>query len=240
MLLLGESILSILITTTSDSLEYHVTFFAGIISIIVLQYSHYKYQAHSSNEHSFRRSLRAGAVFYVIMIIYCFALIALGTAYKMFLYEYSYAEVKKNNKLRHLVTLMSRNLAEVDTDFGTVSRKQRVADLFCVSMSTTWVCLEGMWICHNGTKKYFSFLKTKQGVFVGFLRAGLIILMATISQYTINPEDVALIGLVLLLAEVLVNVCADYFWTKNFELTGDEDHWPNVTEPATTEQNEQA
>lgn len=90
--------------------------------------------------------------------------------------------------------------------------------------------MEGMWIAHNGTKKYFSFLKTKQGVIVGFLRAGLIILMATISQYTINPEDVALIGLVLLLAEV------DYFWTKKFN----EDHLPDVTEPATTEQDEQA
>jgi hypothetical protein len=63
--------------------------------------------------------------------------------------------------------------------------------------------------------------------------------MATISQYTINPEGVALIGLVLLLAEVLVNVCADYFWTK-FQLPHNEDHWPNVTEPATTEQDEQA
>ena len=228
MLLLGESILSILIVETSDSLEYHITFFAGIISIVALQYCHYRYQPHSPTEHAFRRSIRAGATFYLIMIIYCFGLVALGTAYKLFLKEYVYLASKKEQKLRHLVTLMSRNLAGTE---DTIGRKQRTANMFCISMTIVWICLEGMWMCHSG-KKYFSFLKHKQGIFVGFLRLSLVILMATISQYTIEPERVALIGLALLGAEVATNVWADYCWSKEFDLPDNEDHWPNVTEPA--------
>ena len=89
MLLLGEGVLSVLIVETTRTLEYHVTFYAGIVSLILMQYMHFKYQPHSADEHAFRRSVKCGAIFYVFCIIHAFSLIGVGTAYKMMLKEYS-------------------------------------------------------------------------------------------------------------------------------------------------------
>lgn len=234
MLLLGESILSILIVQTSNSVQYRVTFYSGIISIVLLQYCHYKYQPHSPSRHAFRRSLRGGASYYVIMIIYCHALVAVGTAYKMFLSQYAYQDSLKNKKLRHLVTtLISRNLAGAEDEIKyDVEHKKAVANLFCISMAVVWICLEAMWVAHSGTKKYFAFLWSKQGLFCGILRGSIVILMGTISLYAIEPEEVALIGLALICADMATIIVSDYFWSKRFEIPDDEGHWPNVTGPA--------
>jgi hypothetical protein len=56
--------------------------------------------------------------------------------------------------------------------------------------------------------------------------------MGTISQYTIVPEQVALIGLALICADMAVIIVSDYFWSKRFEIPDDNSNWPNVTEPA--------
>ena len=79
MLLLGESVLSVLIVETTRTLEYHVTFYAGIVSLILMQYMHFKYQPHSADEHAFRRSVKCGAIFYVFCIIHAFSLIGVGS-----------------------------------------------------------------------------------------------------------------------------------------------------------------
>jgi hypothetical protein len=234
MLLLGESILSILIVPTSSSLAYRLSFYSGIISIVLLQYCHYKYQPHSPSRHAFRRSVRGGTMYYVILIIYCHALVAVGTAYKMFLTQYAYEDSFNNKKLRHLVTtLMSRNLSGAGDEIKyDAKHKKAVANLFCISMAVLWVCLEAMWVAHSGRGKYLAFVRSKQGLFCGILRASIVILMGTISQYTIVPEQVALIGLALICADMAVIIVSDYFWSKRFEIPDDNSHWPNVTEPA--------
>ena len=77
MLLLGESILSLLIVGTTPTLEYNIAFYAGIISVILIQYLHFKYAPHSADEHAFRRSVKAGVIYYVLTIIHSFALVAM-------------------------------------------------------------------------------------------------------------------------------------------------------------------
>ena len=147
MLLLGESILSILIVESTNSVRYHVTFYAGIVSIVLLQYCHYKYQPHSPSTHAFRRSIRGGSIYFVLIAIYAHALVAVGTSYKMFLSQYAYEDNLKNKHMRHLVTtLLSRNLAGAadETKLGTVELKQAVANMFCISMVVVWSCLEGI------------------------------------------------------------------------------------------------
>jgi len=237
MLLLGESILSILIVESTNSVRYHVTFFAGIVSIVLLQFCHYKYQPHSPNTHAFRRSIRGGSIYYVLIMIYAHALVAVGTSYKMFLSQYAYEDNLKNKRMRHLVTtLLSRYLAGAadEMKFSTVELKQAVANMFCISMVAVWVCLEGMWITHNGTTKYFAYLKTRHGFCLGMLRLLLIVLMGSISSYTIEPERVTLVGLGLICAEIATGAFMSYFWSKQFEDEDEHthgDHWPNVTEP---------
>lgn len=236
MLLLGESVLSILIVSSINTVEYHVTFYAAIVSIVLLQYSHYKYQPHSPREHACRRSLRGSVTHYAIMIVYCHALVAVGTAYKMFLSTYEVEASLKNKDLRHLVTtLMSRNLAGAadKTKFTTFEHKAATANLFCISMAIVWLCLEFMWISHVGRAKYWKFVKTKQGIFCDVLRTIGVFLMGTISYYTVEPEWVTLIGLLGICFEIVTTVITRYFWDKQFGDFEDDDdgHWPNVTEP---------
>lgn len=191
MLLLGESVLSVLIVETTRTLEYHVTFYAGIVSLILIQYMHFKYQPHSADEHAFRRSVKCGAIFYVfcISITHAFSLIGVGTAYKMMLQEYSQNE---KYRIRRLISLVSRTLAggTRGDDYSSAELRQRVANMFCISMATSWLCLEGMYICHYGTNKYLSFVRCKWGKFVAFIRLCLIVIIATISQYVTEPEKV--------------------------------------------------
>jgi hypothetical protein len=46
MLMLGESVLSLMIVDLSGSNDYVVTFYAGIISVILLEYLHFRSQPH--------------------------------------------------------------------------------------------------------------------------------------------------------------------------------------------------
>ena len=218
MLLLGESVLSVLIVETTRTLEYHVTFYAGIVSLILMQYMHFKYQPHSADEHAFRKSVKCGAIFYLFCIIHAFSLIGVGTAYKMMLQEYSQNE---KYRIRRLISLVSRTLAggTRGVDYNSAELRQRVANMFCISMATSWLCLEGMYICHYGTNKYLSFVRCKWGKFVAFIRLCLIVIIATISQYVTEPEKVTLIGLALLCVAVATNEIGDYLWNKEFNET---------------------
>ena len=46
MILLGESVLSLLIVSTSVNADYYVTLYAGIIGVTLLQLLYIKYQPH--------------------------------------------------------------------------------------------------------------------------------------------------------------------------------------------------
>ena len=225
MLLLGESILSILIVEATNTSKYKITLYAGIISIVLLQYCHYKYQPHFASLHAFRRNLRGGATYYATLIIYCHALVAVGAAYKLMLSHH------KEENLKNI--MISRHLAGAGdkAKFYALENEQATANMFCISMVVIWICLEVMWITHHGIDIHLAYLKTKQGLCSGMLRVTLIILMGTISLYTTEPESVTLIGLALICAEIATTVITDYFWGKQFG-ENEDGHWPNVTEPS--------
>ena len=220
MLLLGESILSILIVSPTNTADYYVTFYASIISIVLLEYCHYRYQPHKASDHAFRRSKTGGAYYNIIMTIYCFSLVAVGTSYKMFLYAYTYEEaveeVKENLGIRHLIMRSLAGEAN-ENNYSSEERKTRVANMFCISMASAWICLEAMWITHNGLEKYLSFLRWKWGLFAIIIRYGLIAAMATISQYAVAPVEVVLISFACIDIEVGTNVIGDYLWSQHHD-----------------------
>ena len=230
MLLLGESILSILIVEPTQSVEYKITLYAAVLSVVLLQYCHYKYQPHSASMHAIRRSIKGGAIYFAIMIIYCHALVAVGASFKLFL-SYHNEESLKYNNLRHLVKRFLAGAGE-KTKFYALENEQATANMFCISMVIVWFCLESAWITHHGKDKYWSYRMTKPGLCVGLLRIVWLILMGTISLYTTQPENVTLIGLALICAEIATSVITDYFWSKQFgDVNVEDGHWPNVTEP---------
>mmetsp|Transcript_13238 Transcript_13238/g.23281 ORF Transcript_13238/g.23281 Transcript_13238/m.23281 type:complete len:248 (-) Transcript_13238:109-852(-) len=235
MLLLGESILSLLIVETYTNKEYYITLYAGIISTTMIQYLHFKYTPHSAEEHAMQRSFKAGACFYVFFIIHSFALVTLGTSYKMFLssfsYETHYADSSDNKRLRQLMVLI-RNLGGGggSSKYSTEERQQRAANMFCWSMAVAWVSMDLTTVCHQGIKSYFEFAKSKAGLIIVVVRLLVTAFVATLSTWIIEPDKLALLGM----AAVLVEVAISVFWDYYFSLQ-DHEHQPSVTEPVTVE-----
>lgn len=83
MVMLGESVLSLLIVVVPETADYYTTFFFGIISITLLEYLHFRSQPHDPNDHAMRRSKEAGVAFNALMFVYCGALVILGVSYKV-------------------------------------------------------------------------------------------------------------------------------------------------------------
>lgn len=255
MLLLGESILSLLIVETSLSRNYYITFYCGIVSVVLLQYLHFRSQPHHASEHAMRRSKNAGMVFSTLMQTYSFALVAVGVSFKMLLYEYIYQE-SGGYKLRKLLQVLRdsamRHLAGGGgPKYSTDERQQRVANFFCGSMAIAWICLDLMILTHQGlrnnvhrcecqiTKKI-----SKLGVLFAIIRAGLIAFIASLSQYVQKPELIAIIGMVAIIVQVSTRVLGDLVYPKakvaadhghgdeaggGSENDREEDRWPNVT-----------
>jgi len=259
MLLLGESVLSLLIVETSMSKDYYITFYCGIISVVLLQYLHFRSQPHHASEHAMRRNKNAGMVFSYLMQTYSFALVSVGVSFKMLLYEFIY-EANGGYKLRRLLQLLRdsamRHLAgEGGPKYSTDERQQRVANFFCGSLAIAWICLDLMILTHQGlrsnvrrcecqiTKKI-----SKLGVLFAFIRVGLVAFIASLSQYVKNPELIAIIGMVAIIAQVFMRVLGDMIYPKakvasagdghgdgdgdgddGSESDSEEDRWPNVT-----------
>ena len=92
MLLLGESVLSLVIVTLSGQRDYIITFLAGVVSTVWLEYLHFRSQPHDPDEHALRRNKASAIVFSLLMMLYSCTLIVLGASFKMFLFEFVYQD----------------------------------------------------------------------------------------------------------------------------------------------------
>ena len=128
MLMLGESVLSLLIVDVTETRGYYRTFFCGIVSITLLEFLHFRSQPHDPDDHALRRSKEGGIAFTFLMQMYSAALVILGTAYKMLLYEYVYEEEAEDSSYRRaLFSGLSRFLAAGDAPkFDPEDRRQCV------------------------------------------------------------------------------------------------------------------
>jgi hypothetical protein len=151
MLMLGESVLSLLVVDVNDGFNYYAAFFSGIVSIILLEYLHFRSQPHDPDEHALRRSRYAGVGFYILMQIYSCALVILGTSYKMFLYEFLYEDESVSEDTgttgrRSLQNIINQRFlagsSDVYTRFDTEDRRQRIAYMFSGSLATVWLSLD--------------------------------------------------------------------------------------------------
>lgn len=225
MLLLGESVLSLLIVETSTTNEYYITLYAGIISVTLLQYIFFKYEPHSAEEHALERSWRAGVLFHMCMFIYCFSLVTLGTSYKMFLTEHKYkAMVKPNNLsdnggLREQLMALMINLGGNDGSstgklkLSMEERKKCAALIYCLSMAVALSCLDLMSLCHKGVKDHLPFLKSRAGAIIAIFRFGTVTFLATLCVWVHNSEVLALVGMFTLVVEVFVCLIWDYYFS---------------------------
>lgn len=232
MLMLGESVLSLLIVDISQQSEYYSTFFCGIISISLLEFLHFRSQPHDPDDHALRRSKEASVIFTTIMQIYSASLVVLGTSFKMFQYEYVY-KAKETGNYRLLENALTRLLAASDEPmFDADERQQRIAHFFCISMAVVWLCSDIMIINHRGLKdnvgrcrfSHTGFLKFVS-TFLILLRLGLVCFMGTLSLWVTQPSVLVVTGLVGIVVQVLLRVIGSSFFGPDFDHNhGNEDH----------------
>ena len=186
-------------------------------------------------------------LFGFLMQIYSAALIVLGTAYKMLLYEYVY-EAGDSGK-RMLFPVFSRLLAGssgADDRFTPEDRRQKVAHFFCASMAIIWFCLDSMTLAHRGLKDNLGRCRISESGFLKYasvsfflVRVGLIVFIATLSQYVSEPDVLAFIGLMGILCQVALRFVGSFVFEEQFTHDDDIDEvWPNVTHPAIEEETE--
>lgn len=251
MLMLGESVLALLIVEVTGGVDYYATFYTGILSVILLQYLHFRSQPHHPDEHAMRRRKEAGITFSLLMQIYSAALILLGTCYKMFLFEYVYEDYEDSH--RTLLWEVTRFLAGSGAlEYDTEDRQQLIANFFCGSLATVWFCQDGMMLMHKGLKDNMGRCRCKHthktkivGVALIMVRVGLIVFIATLRGYVTDPLLLAVLGLCGIIAQVILRVICgivfpdDGVHTEGVDDNGkpivveddeDENKWPNVTQ----------
>jgi len=230
MLMLGESVLSLLIVDIVETTGYYKTFIDGVISIVLVEYLHFQSQPSEPDKHAVRRSLPASFAFYWLMQIYSLALIVLGTSYKMLLYEFVYMEeYEENHRRRSLLfsgRLDDRWLAggtSAALRFSSENRQQRIAHFFCGSLALVFFCMDAMSLAHRGASDHWKHCeaesKTKQllALVLFLLRAGVVLIIATLSQYETEPDTLATIGLFSVFAQLLLRAFGGYIFRDDEE-----------------------
>ena len=203
MLLLGESVLSLLIVDLSDGWSYYQTFFTGVLSVVLLEYLHFRSQPHDPDEHALRRGIWNATVFSNLVYIYSIALVVLGTCYKMFLYEFVFQNAGDR---RFLSPILERLLAGGESAalrFGTENRQQRIAHFFSASLTVVFVSLDGMSLSHRGVAAAKERCQCENSkklrtsvLLLNVTRLALIVFFATLSQYCTDPALLATLGFV--------------------------------------------
>jgi len=252
MLMLGESVLSLLISNdVSDQNEtkFYVTFYVGIISVTLLQFLYFKSQPHHADNHAMRRKRSAGFAFAFLLQIYSAALIVVGVGYKMLLLEYTEEyEVAAYGTTDTGTDAAYRVLAGGDTSVSKEERRQRIANLFCGGMAAVFITLDLLILAHNGIDASLEMCYCKdaglrwRGIILVASRVFTSAFILTLSQYVTDPEYVALIGMGSIIVQVAGRVLGRVYFPVGDMDHGhndgkeecdddDDERWPNSTQP---------
>jgi Bacterial low temperature requirement A protein (LtrA) len=214
MLMLGESILSLLIVASPTSCEYYVTFFCGVLSVILLHYTHFRSQPSNPDDHAIRRKRSAGHLFGLLMQAYSAALIILGVSYKMLLYEFTYgSSARRRSLLRAIPRWLAGRVPDLAVD--SEDRRQNIADFFSASFAVVYFCSDTMLLVHRGLKDNFDRCRCPdtrkakiKGIVMIILRVCIWVFMALLSQWQTDPMLLSLIGLVSIVCQIVLRVAS--------------------------------
>jgi hypothetical protein len=238
MLMLGESVFSILIVDIPlESLDFYKTFYFSLLTIVLMQYLHFRSQPSHADHHAMRRSKNAGIFWTLFQNVYSFALVSLGTAFTIFLTVFA-------NEDDDDASSCLRWLAETDAQVGSEivgyplcrrwlaageeakydadKLKERAAHLFSGSLAVIFFCLDCMTILHLGMKESQERCvcketkkKNSKGMFLLVLRTGLIVFCATLSQWMTEPQDLAGVGVACVLGQLLLRKLGGVYLSPN-------------------------
>jgi len=245
MLMLGAGILNLLIVDVSAASDYYVTFYCGILSVVLLQYLHFRSQPHDPDNHAIRRSKDAGVWFTFINGVYSASLLVVGASYKSFLTGFADA-ARRLDEERILLGSEESNLSGKD-------RLQQIANLFGGALAILWFCTDVLMVLHLGLSNCLGRCQcseskaiNKKGLFLLTCRACLIPISATVGLWLTDPAKLAAFGLGIVIAQLLLRRLGGMYFPRDrvhghhgdefgahydFDLKIDSGElaWPNVT-----------
>lgn len=254
MLMLGESVLSLLIVpVVKGEFQFYFTFFVGVLSVIFLQFLYFKSQPHHEDGHAFRRTRLAGAMFAAMLQFYSAGLILVGVSFKMLLNEFKIDEV--NYEERSLLVAHDRLLAgeKSPLSYSREEMRERIANFFCLSLLAVFLFLDAMILCHKGIKASVNRcscsdtgrLRASGVLVIVIFRLAIDVFIGTACLYITSPAILALFGLISIFLQVGIRYMGDVFFPSlHVEVTRDNEdpkqddedvnneRWPNVTQPA--------
>ncbi|GAX11057.1 hypothetical protein FisN_24Lh006 [Fistulifera solaris] len=200
MLMLGESIVSLLIVDVSnESKEFYTTFLFGVLSVIFLYFLHFASQPYHANQHALRRSKNTGIVWGALQQIYSMALVTLGAVFTLY-----------------LAYLGAEDGSEVSADFYEI--RDQANRLFCIALGTIFATLDLMTLLHLGSKGISDRCKCKDTkniriapIIFGLVRVAFLGFTFTMNQWEANPRNLSVIAAFNILVQLFFRHLGDKF-----------------------------
>jgi hypothetical protein len=206
--------------------------------------------------------------------IYSAALIVVGVSYKLILMEYSSANELLASRSRAESTTndcqrmlegkaVDSNSSADPCDYNTLlsvqnSRRQAIAYLFCFGLGFSFLILDIMILCHNGTNIIHHRSRSNRGkmyitglIMVIIPRILITIVLMAISPFVKEPVYLALIGLIAIALQINSRILGDIYFPrmslpleviasafsgKGIEEVREIVVWPNTTQPQTVDE----
>lgn len=235
MLMLGESVLSLLIVeVVSRGREYFVTFYCGIISVCLLMYLYFVSGPTHVEEHAMSRHVVISYSICVLMQFYSAGLVIVGACYKLFMYEYTYENYEdefgqrlRRKLIEYIRSLAGSSLGDIDQE----TRRQSISYFFCFGLALVWACSDIMMLMHKGL--YYNMWRLrhqtfdhhrKTAIFLIFLRFALLVFIATLFLYVREPHLLTAIGMCCIVGQLLLRSWGDRIFPHTTEDSSDEEN----------------
>ena len=223
MLMLGESVLSLIIVEDSPGRRYFVTFAAGIVAVTMMQYLFFRSTPIDADDHAMRRSIQGGYQFFYSLLAYSACLIIIGCSFKLILHVYldEYENEEEG--------------AETDEE-EQEEMVTRISNMFSWSLASSFLLLDLMVISHRGWILFFKRLAPGGQIawkpcICCIADMCMIIMTAYFPRYISDLEILSVAGCGVVLAQVLLRTLGMKFFPVSKAAMDFACRWPNVTEP---------
>lgn len=241
MLMLGESILSILIVDfPEESPGFNATFYSAVITTILLQYLHFQSQPNKADQHALRRHKDAGVTWHVVQHIYSFAFVSLGASFTFFLTDASFAAASNSGEGHRLLE------GAATTSYDSYTMRSTAAVLFSGSLAVIFFCLDSMILLHLGVNEAYgrcvckeTKTKNTKGMGLVLIRGAILVFTATLFLWQTQPEFLSVIAVACTLLQLLTRRLGGKYLSHDVHGHHDDDggdahdageaKWPNVT-----------
>ena len=247
MLVLGESILSLLIVDVPETKDYFVAFYSAIVTVILLQYLHFRSQPHDPDSHAMRRDKNAGILFNIMFRWYSAALIAVGASYKLFLYDFkAYRRLSflPSTSATAATRLLASSVSSDPCGPDNKTKEQNIAHLFCGAMAMVFFCLDVTVLAHVGLQKEMGkctrqgatcrisgqekAIYNYKGIALVVFRCAITLFLATLSMWVSEPRTLAEIGLAAVICQLVNRFLGDVFFPDEQHYGGHHHHHEGV------------